>query len=97
MSAQIIVIAEWREHKVGFLGRGAQVRSQNERLLEALRHGAAVTPYYAQVVLSIGRLAARVLELKQAGEDIRSEFVTVQNQFGEPCRVKQYRLATPAA
>lgn len=73
------------------------MKTQNDRLLAALKAGAAVTPYYALQALSVGRLAARILELKQAGEDIASEFVTVQNQFGEPCRVKKYFLAKSAA
>jgi hypothetical protein len=72
------------------------MRSQNDRLLATLRTGASVTPYYALHMLSIGRLAARILELRQAGEDIASEWVEVQNVYGEPCRVKKYFLARAA-
>lgn len=73
------------------------MKTQNERLLKALKSGASLTPHYALHALSVGRLAARILELKQAGEDIASEYVTVQNQFGEPCRVKKYWLNRTAA
>jgi hypothetical protein len=72
------------------------MRSQNDRLLATLQTGASVTPYYALHALSVGRLAARILDLKQAGEQIESEFVTVQNQYGEVCRVKKYWLARSA-
>lgn len=70
--------------------------TQNARLLSALRSGAHVTPAYALHMLSIGRLSARILELKQAGEDILDEWVEVRNAFGYPCRVKAYRLARAA-
>jgi len=73
------------------------MKSQCDRLLRELKDGASVTPHYALMALSIGRLAARILDLKQAGEDIRDEWVTVQNQFGEPCRVKKYFLARSVA
>jgi hypothetical protein len=72
------------------------MRSQNERLLATLQTGASVTPHYALHMLSIGRLAARILELKQAGEDIRDEWVEVQNVYGEACRVKRYFMVRAA-
>ena len=69
------------------------MRTQNERLMRAMEAGASVTPMYALTQLGIFRLAARVRECKDAGAQIESEWVEVQNQFGEPCRVKKYRLA----
>lgn len=78
------------------LDGGGAVKTQNDRLLAAMKAGASVTPHYALHVLSIGRLAARVRDLKDAGIDIASAWVRVQNQFGEPCRVKKYWLVRSA-
>jgi len=72
------------------------MRSQCDRLLSALKAGAHVTPLHALRLLGIFRLAARVRDLRDDGVDIESEFVEVQNQFGEPCRVKRYFLARSA-
>ena len=72
------------------------MRSQNDRLLATLKTGASVTPMSALVQLGIFRLAARAKDLKDAGEDIASEWVEVQNRFGEACRVKRYFLARSA-
>jgi hypothetical protein len=66
------------------------MKSQCDRLLYALKSGASVTPMYALQSLGIFRLAARVRDLKNEGVEIGSRFVEVQNQFGEPCRVKKY-------
>ena len=49
-------------------------------------------PLEAWRKLGIYRLSARVFDLREAGEDIKGEFVEVRNQFGEPCRVKSYRM-----
>lgn len=72
------------------------MKSQNDRLLSALRAGAQVTPNYALRTMSIERLAARIGELRAMGEDIQSRFVGVTNQFGKKVRVKAYRLAKGA-
>ena len=73
------------------------MKTQNDRLLAALKTGAHVTPLYAWHQLGIYRLAARVNDCRKDGADICSEWVQVRNQFGEACRVKSYRLATPTA
>lgn len=73
------------------------MKTQNERLLAALKTGASVTPMSALVQLGIFRLAARVRDLKDDGHDVVSERVEVQNQWGEPCRVARYWLKRTAA
>lgn len=73
------------------------MKTQNERLLKALKTGASVTPLYAWHQLGIYRLAARCSDLRRAGQDVVSDWVKVRNQFGEECRVKSYRLAKSAA
>ena len=67
-------------------------QAQNDRLRAHLLTGASVTPLEAWKVLGIYRLAARALELRQQGDKVVGEFVEVTNHFGEPCRVKSYRM-----
>jgi len=68
------------------------MKSQNNRLLSLLKAGNSINPLEAWVNLGIYRLGARIFDLRQMGHDIRSRFISVQNRFGEPCRVKLYYL-----
>lgn len=72
------------------------MKSQCDRILEAMKRGEAVTQLDAWARFGCSRLAARAKDLRDEGHDIASEWVEVQNRFGEPCRVKSYRLATGA-
>lgn len=67
------------------------MKPQCERLLDALRR-APITTLEAQQKLGIGRVAARVLDLKNLGYVITSEPVSVRNRFGERCKVARYTL-----
>lgn len=49
--------------------------TQNEAILAALKKGKRLTPLDALCEFGCNRLAARVLELRQAGHDIRSNMV----------------------
>lgn len=73
------------------------MKSQNDRLLEAMKRGESFTPLDAWARLGVSRLSARVGELKEAGHDVADEWVRVTNQYGESCRVKRWRLAKSAA
>ena len=66
--------------------------SQHERLDSYLRTGQPITPLQAWTELGIYRLAACVHILKTKGVKINVELVKVSNQFGELCRVAEYRL-----
>lgn len=66
--------------------------TQNERLLAHLQKHEVIQPLYAWQLLGIYRLGARIYDLRQAGHAIDKETVTVRNQFGEECRVAQYRM-----
>lgn len=68
------------------------MKSQNERLLEYLKHHGKITQFEAITELGILRLASRVSECKKAGENIFSSMVKVKNRFGETCHVAEYRL-----
>jgi hypothetical protein len=51
------------------------IMTQNEAILAALKKGKRLTPLDALCEFGCNRLAARVLELRQAGHDIRSQMV----------------------
>lgn len=69
------------------------MKTQCDRILEAMRRGESVTQLDAWARFGASRLAARIFELREEGHDIASESVEVQNRFGEACRVKRYWLA----
>jgi len=69
-----------------------QIVAQTERLRKHLESGSSINPLQAWKELGIYRLSARVFDLRQAGVDVSGEFVEVQNQYGEKCRVKQYSI-----
>lgn len=73
------------------------MKSQCDRILDAMRRGESVTQLDAWMRFGVSRLPARVRDLRDDGIDIASEWVETQNRFGEVCRVKKYSLATPAA
>lgn len=69
-----------------------QPLSQTERLRRHLEACNTVNPLEAWRQLGIYRLSARIRDLREAGVDVRGEFVKVENQFGEPCRVMRYSM-----
>ena len=69
-----------------------EAQAQVDRLRAYLKTGNNINPLEAWRKLGIYRLSARVFDLREAGEDIKGELVEVRNQFGEPCRVKSYRM-----
>ena len=72
------------------------MKTQCDRLLEAMRRGESVTQLDAWAKFGASRVAARVRDLRDDGHDIASEWIEVQNRFGEACRVKRYSLARSA-
>ena len=66
---------------------------QSIRLLAYLRNHLYITALEAMNDLGIFRLGARIWDLKQAGIQIRSDWMVVKNRFGEDCRIKAYWLA----
>lgn len=56
-----------------------------------------ITQYDALFDLGVMRLASRISGLRKQGYPIESEWVTVQNRFGEKCSVKRYYLAKEGA
>lgn len=69
------------------------MKTQCDRILEAMKRGESVTQLDAWARFGCSRLAARIRDLRDEGQEIRDEFVKVSNRFGEDCRVKRYWLA----
>ena len=74
------------------MARSKQVSS----LLHYLKSGERITQLEALKLFSIGRLAARIKDLRNEGHDIRSEMVEVQKGDGSKARVARYALLVPA-
>lgn len=70
---------------------------QCERLLDWFTRRQTITPFEAQKDLGIGRLGARVFDLRAAGHDIQTELITVPNRFGETTRPARYHYHGKAA
>lgn len=68
-----------------------QKETQCKRLLKHMLGGKAITQGEALALYGIGRLASRIVDLKDRGVDVRSEFVTVETRFGT-AKVKNYWL-----
>ncbi len=69
--------------------------TQVVRVLTRLRRG-PLTAAQALSECGIGRLGARVLDLRRMGHDIHTETEVVVNRFGEECRIGRYRLIREA-
>lgn len=66
--------------------------TQAERVLDYMERFGGITQYDALFDLGVMRLASRISGLRKQGFEIESEWVTVQNRFGEKCSVKRYKL-----
>jgi multidrug resistance efflux pump len=66
--------------------------THKEKILKHLRSGQPLTRREALLQHNVGRLAARVHELRQAGHPIESRMIDVKNANGETCRVAEYYL-----
>lgn len=68
--------------------------NQQQRLLDYLQRYESITPLEALTTLGIGRLAARVHELRGKGYSIESQNVTVPTRNGK-ATVARYRFLAP--
>ena len=66
--------------------------SQNMRVLDYMNEHGGITQREADDNFGITRLPSRIHDLRRKGYNIVDEWVKVANRFGEPCRVKRYRL-----
>lgn len=66
--------------------------TQCERVLRWMQTNGSITQLEALTKLGVMRLASRISDMKRQGIEITDKMVTVENRYGEKCRVKQYRL-----
>jgi hypothetical protein len=66
--------------------------TQTEQILNHLKTGKAITPLGAIDRWGCMRLAARVLELKEMGIDVKRRMIPVINRYGKEVMVAEYRL-----
>jgi hypothetical protein len=65
---------------------------QKQRILEYMDKHGSITSMEGQNELGIARTASRICDLRKAGYNIVSEWVTVKDRYGDDCRVKRYSL-----
>ena len=73
-----------------------QKATQAQRVLDYIDRFGSITQLEALRDLGVMRLASRISDLKKQGYPIQSEIETVQNRFGENCKIKRYSLAVCA-
>lgn len=66
--------------------------TQNEMLLAHFRDGNRITGLGALRLFGVSHLPRRILDLKEAGHSLESEWVKVTKANGELVRVKEWRL-----
>lgn len=66
--------------------------TQNQRILDYIAEFGGITQLEALRDLGVLRLASRITELKISGYPVTYEWVTVENRYGEKCRVKRYSI-----
>ena len=64
----------------------SQVNALRQHLLE----GNSITGLQAAMLFGIGHLPRRILDLKESGLPIASEFIKVEKSNGREARVKKY-------
>lgn len=67
--------------------------TQAQRVLDYIDQFGSITQLEALRDLGVMRLASRISDLKKLGYPIKSDMETVQNRFGENCKIKRYSLA----
>lgn len=66
--------------------------TQNERILSYLSQFGGITQLEAIRDLGVMRLASRISDMRMRGYNITSDWVKVENRWGEKVPVKRYRL-----
>lgn len=65
----------------------------NERVLNYIKKYGSITQKQASDYLGLSRLSARIWDLRQQGNQILTEYITVKNRYGIKIKVARYRLA----
>lgn len=67
-------------------------KTQNERILSALKAGQVIDPLKSWSEYGVYRLASRIHDLVKQGHPINKSWRKVYNRFGEVVRVRAYWL-----
>ena len=74
-----------------------RIFTQRLNLLDHLKQGLPITAHQALVGYGVARLAARILDLKEAGWEIERRLTPAVNRAGKVVRIAEYRLHQGAA
>lgn len=66
--------------------------TQTRLILEYMIKFSSITPLEAMRDLGVYRLAARIADLRKAGNEIETTIISVPNRYGTMSKVAQYRV-----
>lgn len=66
--------------------------TQNDRIIEYIKEFGSITTLEAFNDLGVTRLASRIHDLRVAGYEFETEFVSAKNRYGEVVSFKRYKL-----
>ena len=66
--------------------------TQQDRILEYLKEGKTLTRLNAWDALGILEAPARISELRAKGHQIKTDFRTVLNRYGEKVKIAEWKL-----
>ena len=69
--------------------------TQCDRILRYMQERGSITPVDAMREFGCMRLAARIGDLRKAGHDIKDQWASSENRWGETVRFKAYGLKPP--
>lgn len=69
--------------------------TQKQMVLDYIKQFGSISTYEAFVDLGITRLAARIWDIKEDGQEFDIDWVTKTNRFGDLVKFKRYRFAPP--
>lgn len=64
--------------------------TQCEKIIKYIEDFGSITTMQAFIDLGCTRLASRICDIRNQGYDIKSEFVSGTNRYGEPVSFKKY-------
>jgi hypothetical protein len=70
------------------------MKPQCRTLIDYLTRHGSITSNEALSALGIGRLSARILELKRSGFGIATQMIEVPTRFGTTAKVARYSLGS---
>lgn len=66
--------------------------NQRESVIQYIKDFGGITSYEAYIDLGITQLATRISELKELGNNFKTEWVYKKNRYGKLVKFKRYML-----